>query len=401
MSTMQNCPHFGLCGGCSSPQSEYIESLKRKEELLHDLFASLVSTDIIAPIIPCFPPLRGRNKMEFSFFQTPTGEKSLGFISSTKPKKGIPVTTCLLIHEHTMDILKLTRQWWDQHPELIAYFAPKNKGSLCTLAVRIGSPEHKFMVILTTSGAPEYRVEETIINEWKDILLSSSLNISSIYWEEKIANRGISTYYKTRLLYGEPCIHQQLSLTIDDNSAGFSLRPRSFFQPQSVQAVKIIETAKEFINPQGSETLLDLYCGAGTIGIMLSRYVKKVIGVEIIPDAVASAQHNIKANNKEDCIEVHLEDVKTFCKRNENSKAPDVIIIDPPRCGIQNKVLKYILRIGSPKILYISCNPKTQFQECKDLIAGGYEIKKMQPIDQFPHSAHLENIILLEREVNL
>nr|CRI43020.1 Uncharacterized RNA methyltransferase CPn_0885/CP_0981/CPj0885/CpB0914 [Chlamydia pneumoniae] len=401
MSTMQNCPHFGVCGGCSFPQSNYSDSLKKKEELLHQLFAPLVPSDMIAPIIPCSPSLRGRNKMEFSFFQTYEGEKSLGFISSTKPKKGIPVTTCLLIHEQTMDILKLTREWWDKHPELMAYFPPKNKGSLCTLTVRTGSPQQNFMVILTTSGTPEYRVNEACIDEWKEILLSSSLNIASIYWEEKVAARGISTYYETKLLYGAPSIQQKLSLPSDDNSASFSLRPRSFFQPQITQAAKIIETTKEFINPEGSETLLDLYCGAGTIGIMLSPYVKNVIGVEIIPDAVASAQENIKANNKEDCVEVYLEDAKAFCKRNENCKAPDVIVIDPPRCGMQSKVLKYILRIGSPKIVYISCNPKTQFQECADLISGGYRIKKMQPIDQFPYSTHLENIILLEREIDL
>ncbi|WP_100934243.1 23S rRNA (uracil(1939)-C(5))-methyltransferase RlmD [Candidatus Chlamydia corallus] len=400
MSTTQNCPHFGMCGGCSFPQSDYRDSLKKKEELLHQLFSPLIPSDMIAPILPCSPSLRGRNKMEFSFFQTYEGEKSLGFISSTKPKRGIPVTGCLLIHEHTMDILQLTREWWDKYPELMAYFPPKNIGSLCTLTIRIGSPKQNFMVILTTSGAPEYRVDETIIEQWKNILLSSSLNISSIYWEEKVAARGIPTYYKTTNLYGESSIQQELSLPSDDNCASFSLRPRSFFQPQISQAVKIIETTKEFINPQGSEILLDLYCGAGTIGIMLSCYVKKVIGVEIIPDAVASAQENIKANNKANC-EVYLEDAKAFCKRNENFKTPDIIVIDPPRCGMQNKVLKYILRIGSPKIIYISCNPKTQFQECADLVSGGYRIKKMQPIDQFPYSTHLENIILLEREIDL
>ncbi|SGA33446.1 RNA methyltransferase [Chlamydia abortus] len=134
---------------------------------------------------------------------------------------------------------------------------------------------------------------------------------------------------------------------------------------------------------------------------MLSQYVKKVIGVEIVPDAIDSAKENILINKKEHLMEVHLEDVKTFCKRYQDHPSPDVAIIDPPRCGIQNKVLKYLIRIAPRKIIYISCNPKIQFVECYSLIAAGYRMKKVQPLDQFPHSPHLENIILLEREGHL
>ncbi|WP_348663235.1 23S rRNA (uracil(1939)-C(5))-methyltransferase RlmD [Chlamydia vaughanii] len=397
MATITNCKHLGICGGCSSPQSAYADSLKVKEQLLHDLFSPIFPASDILPVIPCDPLLRGRNKMEFSFYQTYEGEKSLGFISPSKPKKGIPITECLMIHEHAMDLLTITREWWENHPELMAYYPPFNKGSLCTLTVRIGGPEHHLMVILTTSARPEYAVNKSLIEEWKQALIKSSLPIASILWEEKVSERNTPTYFRSHLLYGDPFIKQTLTLPKDGNSATFYVRPRSFFQPQSLQGAKIIEIAKEFIDPQGNETLLDLYCGAGTIGIMLSSYVKRVIGVEIVPDAIESAKENILINKKEDFIEVHLEDVKTFCKRHQDSAPPDIVIIDPPRCGIQNKVLKYLLRIAPKKIIYISCNPKVQFEECCSLISEGYRIKKVQPLDQFPHSPHLENIILLER----
>lgn len=401
MPTIMNCKHLGICGGCSSPQSAYADSLKAKEQILHELFAPIFPPSEILPVIPCDPVLRGRNKMEFSFFQTKEGKKSLGFITPTKPKQGVPITECLMIHEDTMDILNLTRAWWDNHPELTAYYPPFNKGSLCTLTVRIGSPERKLMVILTTSAREEYAVEKGIIEEWKNALINSSLPIVSIIWEEKVSAKNAPTYFRSHLIHGEPFIKQTLTLPKDGNSGVFHVRPRSFFQPQSLQGAKIIEIAKEFMNPQGSETLLDLYCGAGTIGIMLSAYVKKVIGVEIVPDAIDSAKENILINKKENLVEVYLEDAKTFCRRHQDCPPPDVVVIDPPRCGIQNKVLKYLLRIFPKKIIYISCNPKIQFEECCSLISAGYHIKKVQPLDQFPHSPHLENIILLEIEDSL
>lgn len=398
MATQVNCKHFPVCGGCSSPQSDYQNSLKVKEQLLHQLFAPIFPDKDILPIIPCEPLLRGRNKMEFSFYQTYDGEKSLGFITPTKPKKGIPITECLMIHKDAMDVLQLTRSWWEAYPELQAYYPPLNKGSLCTLTVRIGGPEHHLMVILTTSARKEYAVDRAIIEKWKYSLITSSLPITSIIWEEKFSEKNTPTYFLSHLLYGNAFITQKLTLPKDGNSATFHIYPRSFFQPQSLQNAKIIEVIKEFIKPQGQETILDLYCGAGTIGIMLSAYVKKVIGVEIVPDAIDSAKENIIVNDRKSRVEVYLEDVKTFCKRQQDKLPPDIAIIDPPRCGLQNKTLKYLLRIAPKKLVYVSCNPKIQFQECRYLIAEGYSIKKMQPIDQFPHSPHLENIILLERE---
>ncbi|EPP34825.1 23S rRNA (uracil-5-)-methyltransferase RumA [Chlamydia ibidis] len=396
-SDIKNCRHLNSCGGCSFAQTDYSCSLKAKEAILHNLFSPLIVKDLIFPVIPCEPILRGRNKIEFSFFQTVNGEKSLGFISPDKPKRGIPISECLMIHEGAIEILNLTRSWWDKHPELMAYYPPLNKGTLCTLTVRLGSDNKQFMAILTTSARPEYAISSNAIESWKTTLLSSHLPITSIFWEEKIIQKGVPTRFECHLLHGAPYITQTLTFPKDQkNSNTFQIRPKSFFQPQHVQAARIMEITKEFIEPTGEETLLDLYCGTGTIGIMLSPYVKKVIGVEIVPDAIDSAKQNIALNHKNN-IEVFLEDVKTFCKRNETSTPPDVIVIDPPRCGIQAKVLKYILRISPKKLIYISCNPKTQFEECCLFVENGYSIKKMQPIDQFPHTSHLENIILLER----
>lgn len=331
--------------------------------------------------------------MEFSFYQTVDGEKTLGFISPSKPKKGISITECLMIDERAMDILQLTRAWWAAHPGLSAYYPPLNKGSLCTLTVRIGNISKDFMIILTTSGREEFAVPQQVIEEWQQSLLDSGLPITSIFWEEKLSARNCPTTFRTTHLYGKHFLKQQLS--IEGHTSLFHIRPRSFFQPQSCQAEKIIQTIKEFIDPSGEETLLDLYCGAGTIGILLSPYVKKVIGVEIIPDAVASAHENIQLNSVN--MEVFLEDAKQFCKRNENLPSPDIVVIDPPRCGMQNKALKYLLRMVPQKIIYVSCNPFTQFNECSILVDQGYQLQRMQPIDQFPHTSHLENVVLLER----
>ncbi|WP_082198953.1 23S rRNA (uracil(1939)-C(5))-methyltransferase RlmD [Chlamydia suis] len=393
LSCHRNCKHFGVCGGCSSPQTEYEISLREKELALHHIFEPLIPSQKILPVIPCSPLLRGRNKMEFSFYQTADGEKTLGFISPSKPKKGIPITECLMIDERAMDILNYTRVWWSAHPELSAYYPPLNKGSLCTLTIRVGNVSNDFMIILTTSGREEFAVSQDVIQEWQRGLLNLGLPITSIFWEERISARNSPTTFRSSHLYGEPFLKQQLSL--EGRSNLFHIRPRSFFQPQSRQAEKIILTIKDFISPTGKETLLDLYCGAGTIGILLSPYVKKVIGVELVPDAIASAHENIQLNSVN--MEVFLEDAKRFCKRNEQAPAPDAIIVDPPRCGMQNKALKYLLRIAPKKIVYVSCNPLTQIHECTTLVEQGYKLQRMQPIDQFPHTHHLENVVLLEK----
>lgn len=393
---IKDCRHFGVCGGCSSPQTRYALSLKEKEQFLHELFAPLISSEQISPVIPCEPQIYGRNKMEFSFFQTCEGEKTLGFITPTKPRQGVSITHCLAMDPLAMEIVQISREWWANHPELMAYYPPQNKGSLCTLTVRKGNVNNDFMIIFTTSGREEYLVPRAAIEEWKSDLLKSSIPINSIYWEEKVSEKKVPTYFRSYLIYGEPYIKQRLVLPDDGSEGIFHVRPKSFFQPQHAQAARIIDAAKKLMAPTGDEVLLDLYCGAGTIGIMLSPYVKKVIGVEIVPEAIESAKENIIINGREGSVEVFLEDAKSFCQRQEGT-SPDILIIDPPRCGLQSKVLKYVCRLAPKKIIYISCNPKTQLEECLHLVASGYEVKGMQPIDQFPHTPHLENVISLER----
>lgn len=395
----RNCKHLGVCGGCSSPQIAYRASLQEKEATLRERFAPITEACEIFPVIPSPSPFRGRNKMEFSFYQTYEGERSLGFITQQRPKRGLPITECLMIDPRVMDILNITRAWWDLHPDILAYYPPLNKGSLCTLTVRIGNTNHDFMVVLTVSGANNYSLDKGLIYQWAECLQQSQLPITSIFLEERIAQRSTPTQFIQHLIYGQPFIQQTLSLPEDQNSSVFHVGPKSFFQPQIAQAVKIIETVKKFINPKGDEILLDLYCGAGTLGIMLAPYVKKVVGVEIVQEAVEKAHQNIQMNNKTN-VEIYASDVKTFCQQHMQNMTPDIVIVDPPRCGMQNKVLKYLLKMSPKRIIYVSCNPASQFEECSQLIQQGYSLKKMQPIDQFPHTQHIENVVLLEKNNN-
>lgn len=395
----RNCKHFGVCGGCSFPQIAYHNSLQEKEATLRERFAPITEACEIFPVIPSPSPFRGRNKMEFSFYQTYEGERSLGFITPQKPKRGLPITECLMIDPRVMEILNITRAWWDSHPNILAYYPPLNKGSLCTLTVRVGNTHHDFMIVLTVSGASNYSLDKALIYQWAECLQRSQLPITSIFLEERIAQKSTPTQFVQHLIYGQPFIQQTLSLPEDHNSSIFHVGPKSFFQPQITQAVKIIETAKKFINPKGDEILLDLYCGAGTLGIMLAPYVKKVIGVEIVQEAVEKAHQNIQINNKTN-VEIYASDVKTFCQQHMKNITPDIVIVDPPRCGMQNKVLKYLLKMSPKRIIYVSCNPVTQFEECSQLIQQGYSLKKMQPIDQFPHTQHIENVVLLEKSDN-
>jgi 23S rRNA (uracil1939-C5)-methyltransferase len=373
----------GQCGGCTWQQKKYEAQLEAKQERLKSLFPIEPM-----PIIPCEDPWEYRNKMEFSFSQNRDGEKFLGLMIARSRGRVINLEECHLTSPWFTEVLGAVRQWWEGST-LKAYHMYSDTGTLRTLTVREGN-EGK-MVFLTISGNPEYCIPGKEILAFKEAVRKVISNPSLFLRIQRIAKGTPTEFYEMHL--GGP---EQLeeTLHVKGRDLTFKISPDSFFQPNPRQAEKLYSRALDIAAPQAEDTVFDLYCGTATLGIAFAPYVKKVQGIELSPYAVCDAEANIKANGLEN-ITVYKGDVGE--RLSLVSEAPDLAIIDPPRCGLNPTALKHLIRLAPKKILYISCNPKTQSENLTALLEAGYVLKTVQGVDQFPHTVHLETIALLEK----
>ena len=377
------CKHVGQCGGCTWQQKKYEAQLKVKQEMLKSLFPIEPM-----PIVPCDDPWEYRNKMEFSFSQNRDGEKFLGLMIARSKGRVINLEECHLTSPWFIEVLKAVRQWWEKS-SLKAYHMYSDTGTLRTLTLREGN-EGK-MVFLTISGNPEYCIPGKEILAFKEAVRKVILNPSLFLRIQRIA-KGTPTEFYEMHLGGPEQIEE--TLQVQGRDLTFKISPDSFFQPNPRQAEKLYTRALEIAAPQAGDTVFDLYCGTATLGIVFAPYVKKVQGIELSPYAVCDAEVNIKANGAKN-ITVYKGDVGE--RLSLVSEAPDLAIIDPPRCGLNPRALKHLIRLAPKKILYISCNPKTQSENLTALLEAGYVLKTVQGVDQFPHTVHLETIALLEK----
>ena len=374
------CPHFGQCGGCKYQHIAYDEQLTQKEAFVRSLFGREVD-----PILACEPAWHYRNKMEFSFSQAKSGEKFLGLMR----KKGRVenIDTCFLTNPWFIDVLKDVREWF-KASELTAYYPPTDRGSLRTLTVREGVHTGEKMVVLLVSGNPEYALSEQRIQDFIDAVGE----VEALLLRKQIIAKKTPTRFEERLLYGKEVIHEKMH-----DGAGcaytFRIRAASFFQPNTTQAQALYQLALKCAQLKEDETVFDLYCGTGTLGIFASKQVKQVMGIEIVPEMVQDAQENLKLNNVP-----NMQVIEGDVGKIDFSERPTTIIIDPPRSGLSPQAIKYLIELAPEKILYISCNPVTQAKNCQELEDDGYQIERLAPVDQFPHTPHIESIAFLRKK---
>lgn len=364
------CPHFGLCGGCRFQHIPYSDQLSQKENFVSSLFDKRVER-----IIASESPWRYRNKMEFSF-----AKKWLGLMKRGK-NQVVTIEECWLTQPWFMEVLKNVREWW-MDSGIPAYNPPTNTGALRTLTLREGTHSKERMAVLTVS---------------EDIPLEGFIEavgeIDSLILRKQITAKGIPTRFEETLLRGKDHICEWLH-----DEAGhpwkFKIRAASFFQPNTLQAELLYQKAIELAEIREDEHVFDLYCGTGSLGLFASRKAKTSLGIELVPEAVMDARENISLNNVKN-MEVLEGDVGKILKTV--SANPDTVIVDPPRVGLSAQAIETLLSFKPKKILYISCNPASQAENCKEFVAGGYTIDRLQPVDQFPHTPHVENIALLTR----
>lgn len=394
------CIHFGVCGGCRWQHVPYEMQLKIKEEIVAKCFADMLPPSLtIAPIIPCDPPWHYRNKMEFSFSSDAAGKPYLGLIMNGSRGKVLNLQECHLVSEWYMPVLKAVRQWW-QECGLTAYHPPSNRGSLRTLTVREGLRTGDKMVLLTVSGNPEFALQQGQLDLFTAYLREAiepwDPNVQlSIFLRIQQAVKGMATSFYEMLLHGSDHIREILNPF--GQPLTFSISPSAFFQPNPRQAEKLYARALEMLNPSPNTVIYDLYCGTGTLSICAAKGAKQVIGIELSPESALDARTNIAQNG---CKNVSIitgscaEAVRKI-REEKTYPLPDVVMVDPPRSGLDPETISHLLTLAPEKILYISCNPATQAENIQKLTEGGYELQGLQPVDQFPHTPHIENIAVL------
>jgi 23S rRNA (uracil1939-C5)-methyltransferase len=395
------CAHFGSCGGCRLQHMAYENQLAYKTERTLQKFKHQITAETeIAPTAGCTPPWNYRNKMEYSFTSDRFGKKFLGLMFQGS-RHAFNLTECHLASPWFVEAVKQTRTWWE-NSSLEAYHPFKNRGSLRTLTLREGTHTGDRMAILTVSGNPEYALHKNQLAHFVSAIrmavepMTPGSQLSIFLRIHQIA-KGSPTQFYEMVLYGEDHIREKLHIQAHPeravNSYQFHVSPSAFFQPNTLQAEKLYSLALQRAQLHKESVVYDLYCGTGTLGICMAQEVKEVIGIEISPESVLDARTNVQWNGCKN-VTIFSGAVREVL-RTERLATPDLILVDPPRAGLDPDTLQLILQLHPKQIIYVSCNPESQALNSTELIKGGYQLRAIQPVDQFPHTAHVENIIHL------
>ncbi|MEI8366485.1 MAG: 23S rRNA (uracil(1939)-C(5))-methyltransferase RlmD [Parachlamydiaceae bacterium] len=401
------CIHFASCGGCRWQQLDYEEQLKIKQKQIESLFREIVPADIpIRPIIPCDPPWNYRNKMEFSFSSDAAGKKYLGLIIDSSRGKVLNLTECHLTNPWFVEAITATRQWWHESA-LASYHPHSNTGALRTLTVREGIRSGDRLVMLTVSGNPEYALNRQQLDSFTAFLRDAIEPVNpnsrlSIFLRIQQTAKGVETNFFEMLLYGEDHIRETLYIETDPSKEAipleFDVSPSAFFQPNTRQAEKLYSIGLQLLDIPPHSVVYDLYCGTGTLGICAAKNAALVVGVEISPESSLDARTNAAKNGLEN-VQIFtgsVRDVIDEIRKNAQLPLPDIVMLDPPRVGLDKETIQHLAALKPKKLLYISCNPTTQAENLIALKEIGYHITAVQPVDQFPHTVHIENIVVLQ-----
>lgn len=390
------CPHFNICGGCSYISMPYEESLKIKEnqvrELLEPVLSKQQSVCQIEPIRQSPVYYGYRNKMEFTFGdEVKDGPLALGMHKKGSFYDIVTVDGCRLVDDDYSAILRETLYYFEEKKTPF-YHRYTHEGYLRHLLVRRASRTGEILAALVTTTQQEVDLES-----WKERLLSLPLN-GKFAGILHITNDSMSDAVKcdsSEILYGRDYFYEELL------GLKFRISTFSFFQTNTCGAEVLYETAREYVGSLVKEEgkpdsiVYDLYSGTGTIAQLMAPVAKKVIGVEIVEEAVVAARENAKQNGLENCEFIAGDVLKVL---DEIEEKPDFIILDPPRDGVHPKALSRIIGYGVEKLVYISCKPTSLARDLEIFIANGYEVQRCVPVDQFPWTTGIETVVLLSHK---
>ena len=391
------CEHFGVCGGCKWQHLPYDRQLFYKEQQVVDAFRHIAGVEIpeALPILASDPITQYRNKMEFTFSnhrwlldheakqETPFEHtNAVGLHVPGRFDKVVDIQTCYLQGEPTNALRNFLRDI-ALEKKLTFYDHRTKEGLLRNLIIRTSTLGEVMVILSVQFDVPEvYEVLDAIKEKFSD--LTSLMYVINPKKNETLYDQDIITWS------GRDHIFEELE------ELKFKIGPKSFFQTNSYQALKLYQIAREFAGLLGDEVLYDLYTGTGTIANFMAGKASSVVGIESVPESIEDAKLNSEINGigNTHFFAGDMKDIFTDSFIAENGK-PDVIITDPPRAGMHTKVVEQILRIAPKRIVYVSCNPATQARDV-ELLGRSYRVSKIQPVDMFPHTHHVENVALLE-----
>jgi 23S rRNA (uracil1939-C5)-methyltransferase len=398
------CSYFGVCGGCKLMHIKYEAQLQYKQKKVKDALEHLGSFENppVAPVHAANSPCHYRNKIEFSCsnmrYLLPeelSQEEllkpksfALGFHTPGNFEKVIDIDYCYLATEAMNQVLKLTREFALSN-NLEPYGVRAHTGFLRNLVVRFSEDRKELMVNLVTSWYDEKLMQQ--YNSW----IQSGLEGQKVTVVNNVTERknGVATGDEEFLLSGSGIITERLG------ELDFRISANSFFQTNSAQAEVLYNSILAVAGLEAADTVYDLYCGTGTITLYLAKHCQQAVGLEVVESSINDARSNAELNGIENAAfyQVDLKDFHGILDRLESHGNPGVIITDPPRAGMHPKALATMLRFRPRRIVYVSCNPASLARDGKEIALQGYSLISVQPVDMFPHTAHIESVACFER----
>lgn len=381
------CPVYESCGGCQVMHMNYEAQLAWKQQKIEELFPEEKQQGIIAPILPMEQPWNYRHKVYASFSNTRKGEVLAG-IYEENSHRVVKTEQCLIQHPLANEIIGCIAGLMKKK-HIPAYDEDRGTGVLRHVYIRIGEKTGQVMVVLVT-GCREFKEKNVFVEE----LRSRFPQVTTILHSVNSAKTSMVLGNSETVLFGPG--------TIEDELCGlkFELSAKSFYQVNPVQTEKLYETAVAFAGLTGKETVLDAYCGIGTISMVAAKQAGEVVGVELNEAACRDAKRNAFKNGSRNVrfIEADAGEFMVQLAKDKTAQKPEVVFMDPPRSGSDSNFLNSVAKLAPKKVVYISCNPATQKNDIDILKKKGYRVAKMQAVDCFCHTYHVENIALLVRE---
>jgi 23S rRNA (uracil1939-C5)-methyltransferase len=380
--TTPPCPHFGPCGGCAWQHLRYDDQLRAKASIVRESLADIAGLRHIdvSPILPSADAWAYRNKMEFTFHPTAL----LGLHQRGAFDRVVPITACLIQSAAANEVYRIARDW-AAASGLSRYDARAHTGLLRQVVIREGKRTGEIMVALITT-APEVPGARDLAER----LVAAVPRVTSVLLG---VNPGVSDglpFASVAVLAGRPYIVEELA------GLRFRIGLETFFQTNTLQAERLIDTVLALAELRGHETVYDLYSGVGTFSLPLARRARRVHGLEIAPSSVEAARENAVLNHVTNAAFVSGDVRRLLPTLLDHAGPPHLVVLDPPRSGAGSRVMRRVIAAAAPRVIYVSCNPTTLAPDLGDLVSGGYAIRTVQPLDLFPHTHHVECVALLE-----
>ena len=400
--TQPFCQHFGVCGGCKWQCLSYEAQLSAKQQQVMDALQRIGGVELpqCSPILGSQKTTQYRNKLEFGFSnkawltqeQIASGERfslpgAVGFHTSGSFDKILPIDTCYLMDDINNRLRNGIRDYAYQH-SLSFYDQREHKGLLRGMMVRLSNTGELMLLIQFCISSEDERAQAMGLLDW---IVASFPQVSSLLWVDNQKYNDTFGDLDVHCYYGTDHIYQTME------GLRFKVGPKSFYQTNTDQAYILYKVARDFASLSGQELVFDLYTGTGTIANFVAHEARQVIGIEYVPEAIEDAKENARFNGLDNTL-FFAGDMKDILTAEFVGKygRPDVIITDPPRAGMHTDVIKTILLAAPRRIVYVSCNSATQARDLA-LLDADYRVTAVQPVDMFPQTHHVENVVRLDR----